>query len=509
MSVKTETLDVLIIGSGLAGLVVAETISRELNVGIFSKGEATESNSYRAQGGVAAALSTNDSWKKHWRDTLEAGDDHNDNSNTATLTKAGQEAVHMLAAWGVLFDHDEHGFQLGKEGAHEHPRIVHAGGDRTGEALVHTLMERVRDHVQFFNEETVLSLLKVDRLCVGVKTVNKNGENRFWKAPHTVLATGGAGQLFSQTTNHAFATGDGYALAYRAGAILRDMEFIQFHPTLLATDTGAADLITEAVRGAGGRLVKSDGSRVMAHHPKGDLAGRDIVARAIAAARSEGREVFLDLSPVSHLAERFPGVASLCKIYGYSSQLPVAPGAHFMMGGVAATPDGKTNVPGLYTVGEVASTGVHGANRLASNSLLEAVVFGRKLGRRLLAHPRKRPAVFRTREEPSVTGTLPTKAEIKQVMDEACGVNRNAKTLQEAVDFFNLYSPESLQSDDPHIQESSNMALIAALITNAALARTESRGSHYREDHPMKKQAWDGASLTWPQIPAEGGIGIR
>ncbi|QQK74668.1 L-aspartate oxidase [Salicibibacter cibarius] len=497
MVVRKDVFDVLIIGSGLAGLVVAETIGRHLDVGIFSKGETTDTNSYRAQGGVAAAITKEDCWENHWRDTLEAGHAHNDLDNTATMTKAGRDAIQMLVEWGVLFDRDERShLKLGKEGAHDYPRIVHAGGDRTGAALIHTLHKRVRKHVQFFNEETVLSILKEKGNCVGVKTVNKQGNIHFRYGAHIVLATGGGGQLFSQTTNQPFATGDGYALAYRAGAILRDMEFVQFHPTLFATETGTAGLITEAVRGAGARLVTADNVRLMANHPKGDLAGRDVVARAIHSVRRHGEDVFLDVTPVLNLAERFPGVASLCKTYGYTSRLPVAPGAHFVMGGVVAMPDGETNVPGLSAVGEVASTGVHGANRLASNSLLEAVVFGRSVGRKLLERPGK---VFGNPVEQSLQKSPlpPTKFEIRQVMDEACGVTRDEQTLREASDFFRLSFQSSYESDDPEIQERHNMSLVAGMIANAALKRTESRGSHYREDHPVKDASWQDVSLTW------------
>ncbi|QQK78763.1 L-aspartate oxidase [Salicibibacter cibi] len=494
-----EAFDVLIIGSGLAGLVVAETIGRHLDVGIFSKGQTIDSNSYRAQGGVAAAITTEDCWGNHWKDTLEAGDAHNDPGTTATLTKAGRDAVQMLVELGVPFDRDDRSrLQLGKEGAHKYPRIVHAGGDRTGASLIRTLHKRVRKHVQFFNEETVLSILKEKGNCVGVKTVDRQSDIHFRYAAHLVLATGGAGQLFTQTTNHPFATGDGYALAYRAGAILRDMEFIQFHPTLLATETGTAGLITEAIRGAGAQLVTVDNHRLMANHPKGDLAGRDVVARAIHTARRHGEDVFLDVTPVSNLAERFPGVASLCETYGYSSRVPVAPGAHFMMGGVVATPDGETNVSGLYAVGEVASTGVHGANRLASNSLLEAVVFGRRVGRKLLERPGKvfgNPVEQPLKKSPSP----PTKTEIRQMMDEACGVTRDEQTLREAGDFFRLSFQSSFKSDDPEIQERHNMSLVAGMITNAALRRTESRGSHYREDHPGKDASWQGVSLKHRQ----------
>lgn len=508
MGVKKDAFDVLIIGSGLAGLVVAETIGRHLDVGIFSKGQTTDSNSYRAQGGIAASLRADDDWENHWRDTLEAGDAHNDASNTAALTKAGRTSIHRLIDWGIAFDRDEDDrLLLGQEGAHSYPRIVHAGGDQTGKAFVRTLEQRARQHVHFFTEETALSILKKNGRCVGVKTVDKIGDVHYRYATHIVLATGGAGQLFSQTTNHPFATGDGYALAYRAGAILRDMEFIQFHPTLLATETGTAGLITEAVRGAGARLVTADNRRLMASHPKGDLAGRDVVARAIHSARRHGENVFLDVTPVSNLAERFPGVASLCETYGFTSRVPVAPGAHFVMGGVVATPDGETNVPGLYAVGEVASTGVHGANRLASNSLLEAVVFGRKVGRKLLDRPGK--VSGKPVEQPLKKSPLPpTKIEIRQVMDEACGVTRDEQTLREAGDFFGLSFQSSYESDDPDIQERHNMSLVAGMIVSAALKRTESRGSHYREDHPGKDAAWQGVSLTMSmeQTLAERGV---
>ncbi|QDI92130.1 L-aspartate oxidase [Salicibibacter halophilus] len=513
MNVNNEAFDVLIIGSGLAGLAVAETIGGKLNVGIFSKGKETESNSYRAQGGVAAALQADDGWENHWRDTLEAGDEHSDAANTATLTKAGGKTVQKLIDWGVAFDRDEDNrLLLGKEGAHGYPRIVHAGGDRTGEALVRTMKHRVQNHAQFFTEETVLSILKEDGSCVGVKTVDKKGEVHSRYAAHVVLATGGAGHLFSNTTNDSCATGDGYALAYRAGARLQDMEFVQFHPTMLATDTGSAGgLVTEAVRGAGARLVTGNDSRLMAGHPEQDLAGRDVVARAIHDARVGGEDVLLDLSPVQNLAERFPGVASLSERYGYTSYLPVAPGAHFMMGGVGATLDGETRVPGLYAVGEVASTGVHGANRLASNSLLEAVVTGERLGQRLLQEPGQRRFGFRNVAGADSQKILPpTKKDIQQVMDNACGVKRDAKTLKEAVAFFQPYFLANAESDDPDIQERNNMALLASIMVNAAYARTESRGSHYRDDHPTKNRSWQGISITWAMEQRErGGVAAR
>nr|WP_281381408.1 L-aspartate oxidase [Geomicrobium halophilum] len=486
----------MIIGSGLAGMVVAETIAHKLNVAVLSKGDITDSNSQKAQGGIAAAIAAGDHWENHLSDTLGAGDDHNCLTNTSILTKNGQDAVKMLTDWGVSFDEG-----LGREGAHGYPRIVHAGGDQTGKALVQTLHERTRSYVHFFTKETVLSLLKENGRCIGAKTVDGAGRMTLWYASYTVLATGGAGQLFSKTTNHSFATGDGYALAYRAGAILRDMEFIQFHPTLLMKNKKeAAGLITEATRGAGAQLVTSDNRRIMAGHPQQDLASRDVVARAIAAARTDEKEVFLDLSAVSHLADRFPGVTSLYKAFDFKKQrVPVAPGAHFMMGGVAATTEGETNVPGLYAIGEVAATGVHGANRLASNSLLEAVVFSRNLGRKILNSPRIGPSHRSDQHRTAIPSSLPTKQVIREVMDQACGVIRNEQTLKEADDFFQAYLSLAGISDDPEIQERSNMTLVAALMTKAALKRTESRGSHYRGDHPMKVKSWEGVTLAWSQ----------
>lgn len=488
--------DVIIIGSGLAALMVAYHLCEHKNVIIFTKSNKETSNSWLAQGGVAAAIHRDDHWLFHYEDTLIAGCEHNDDEAVRILVQEGREAIQHFMNLGFSFDADEHGQLLfGREGAHRMKRILHAGGDATGKNMVSFLFEKLSNRVTFIEHDPVIDLLVYDGRCVGVQT--KKGT---YMADATVIATGGIGQLYTFTSNAQTATGDGIAMAYRAGAAVTDMEFVQFHPTMLYVDGKAVGLISEAVRGEGAILVTDDGRQVMdGVHPQKDLAPRDIVSRAIDREMKNGHLVFLDISAIPHFSSRFPTITSLCERYHIDWRkglIPVVPGAHFLMGGIVVNVDGETTLPGLYAVGEAACTGVHGANRLASNSLLEALVFSRRAAHSILKKKEQLPGVNKYEEtRENVCIPLPTKEQIQQTMTECVGIVRNYDQLLEAKQWFEQYSLfELIHCAPPYDDEERtivNMLIVGWLVTTSALQRRESRGAHYRSDEPFERQYWE------------------
>ncbi|RBW71611.1 L-aspartate oxidase [Bacillus taeanensis] len=500
---KVRQSDVLIIGSGIAGLMVAELLSSHKNVTIITKSKWKHSNSRLAQGGIAAAVTKEDHWLDHFFDTLAAGDEHNSEEMTRLLVKEGLEMVKHLIQIGVPFDRNESGeLILAQEGAHRIRRILHAGGDATGHAIVSTLFERVSKHTTIIEEEMVVDLIVENECCQGAWTINSAGEKTFYSSPSVVLAAGGAGGLYPVTSNDASVTGDGFAIAYRAGAKLADLEFVQFHPTMLVCNGQAQGLISEAVRGEGAVLVTESGERLMIGvHEQEDLAPRDVVSRAIFHKIQEGEQVYLDIKDVSNFHERFPTISEMCKKNGIDLQkglLPVMPGAHFNMGGVSTDQKGRTTLSNLYAVGEVAHTGVHGANRLASNSLLEGIVFAKQAANAILTNGNSRSSSTVPSFAALKSNHYPSKKEIQKVMEKYVGIIRTKQGLQPAVQWFESYlkriSARSIY-EEVSIDDVTKLNMLTSgwLIASAALRRTESRGGHYRSDYPLKDQ------LRWHQ----------
>jgi L-aspartate oxidase len=437
----------VIVGGGVAGLYAALAAAEETDVLLLAKGPVAASNSWHAQGGVAAALADDDAPVLHAEDTFRAGRALCRESAVRTLTGEAPARIEDLVALGVEFDDD-----LGREGGHSLRRIAHAGGAETGKAIAAALAERVRAHprIDVAEGETVRALWAGDGRCVGVLT-----DRRAIPAPATLLATGGNAALWDRTTNPPGAVGDGLVLAYRAGGALADLEFVQFHPTALEPD---GFLLSEALRGEGALLVGDDGDRFT-----DELAPRDVVTRAIVA-HGAAR---LDLRAIDR--GRFPGLMATLERAGYDpavEPIPVSPAAHYSVGGIVTDLDGRSTLPGLYAAGECAATGVHGANRLASNSLLECLVFGRRAALAAL----REPAVSATSGVRPWTGPEePVTAEVRRLLWEDAGVIRSAEGL------------ERLGRVD---------ALLPRLVAEGALARRESRGAHFRSDFPTEDDAF-------------------
>jgi L-aspartate oxidase len=459
---------------------------RGSTVTVVSKADLTDGSTRQAQGGIAAALADGDSAAAHVEDTLAAGAGLSDPEAAALLCKEGPARVADLVALGVAFDRSQGALALGREAAHRAARIVHAGGDATGLHVADSLARAVRAHpaIAVVEHEAALEILVSGGAAVGIRTLDAAGAERRRMAGDIVLATGGTGHLFAYTTNPLTATADGQALAYRAGAALADLEFVQFHPTALAAGASPLALVTEAARGEGGILRDARGEPFMRGlHPLGDLAPRDVVARAIwTRAREDGQHVTLDLThlPPETLRRRFPTVAAACRAHGIDiarDPIPVTPAAHYAMGGVLTDLHGRSTLPGLYAIGECACTGVHGANRLASNSLLEGLVMAHRaaaaLGRTDWPRgPLAAPAA------PGKGSSGPwVRREIQRVMWEGAGLERDAGGLAAAA----LTLRGLPAADDA---ETRNLLDVAQLTVAAASLRTESRGAHFRTDHP-------------------------
>lgn len=489
--------DVLIIGSGVAALSVAKEICHEKNVMIITKKSKRNNNTHLAQGGIAAAIATYDNANDHYEDTIAAGCGYNNEEVVRYLVEEGPKEIRKLIANGMKFDGDEKGPHLGKEGAHRKRRILHAGGDATGKNLLEHLIQEVTPYVTVVEQEMVLDLMIENQTCFGVLTRDSEGNIQRYYAEHTVLATGGVGGVYAFTSNDETITGDGLAIVYRAGGELVDLEFIQFHPTMLYIDGCCCGLVSEAVRGEGAVLLNEKGQRFMLDvHPQHDLAPRDVVARAIHEQLLAGESVYLDISSIQNFEERFPTVSALCKKNGIDvkkNRIPVVPGAHFHMGGVKTNCDGETSIPHLYAVGEVACNGVHGANRLASNSLLEGLVFGRRIGTHILSHPvQGKGNKYERMDEVFTVPQLPTKKEIQVQMMKYVGIVRTETSLLCAKKWFEQYGVRNIQlqygaftNEDITIM---NILTVCQLIIEAALQRKESIGGHYRGDYPSRNK---------------------
>ena len=494
-----EDRDVIIVGSGISALMLADKITAFKNVIILTKSKKDKSNSMLAQGGIAVSISSSDHWYNHFKDTLNAGCNHNDPTATKVLVESGPPSIQKLIDGGMQFDRDIFGeLLLGMEGAHGKRRILHAGGDSTGKALVTYLLARLKDRVTIVEDEMVVDLIMIQDHCVGVITIDDHNQFKSYYAEHIVLATGGCGGLYSLTSNDPTITGDGIAVAYRAGAELADMEFVQFHPTMLSINGKGHGLISEAVRGEGARLVDQSGRSIMdGVHVQAELAPRDIIARTINQELSKGNSVFLNISMIKDFHTRFPTITSICEKAGISVAkgfLPVAPGAHFLMGGIKTNINGETSLKGLYAIGEVACTGVHGANRLASNSLLEGIVFSSLLAKKLLevSDGTKRNYIIQDYNKyPKQSIILPTIQQIQEKMNTFAGIERDEPGLIQLKEWIESYiglnsKVKVFIKDEIKII---NMLTTSWLIVTSALCRTESRGGHYRNDYPLVDDA--------------------
>lgn len=513
--------DVLIIGSGVAALQLAKKLRRDLNVIILTKSTVINGNSYMAQGGVAAALGKNDHPEKHCMDTLEAGRFHNNSDAVQALTSEAPFLIKELNQEGCRFDMDSGGsISLGREGAHSENRIVHGGGDSTGKTIIDFMLLNQNPNVRILEDILVFELLinGTDGKCIGLKGKDYAGGVHQFFSSHVVLATGGCGQLYEYTSNAETVTGDGIALAYRAGAEIADMEFIQFHPTLLYKDGKARGLISEAVRGEGGRLITEDGSPVMEGlHPQGDLAPRHVVSQAIYHSVKKGKTVFLDISSIENFKSRFPTITKICEENGVDlsfGKIPVAPGSHFLMGGIKTDLLGRTSIPGLYAIGEAACTGIHGANRLASNSLLEGLYCGKQLAVWLNEQPFNETADELHIHNPElgwpVKEALPSIEEIKINMMKNAGIIKTKEGLLAQMAWLKGCKIEEwIMADLDHlsIEEITRafMLIAAYLITDSALMRTESRGGHFRQDYPFESPEWLGKRIIHCRKPERNG----
>ena len=543
--------DVVVVGAGAAGLYTALCLPAHLQVGLITKDALSRSASDWAQGGIAAVIDPHDSTALHLEDTLKAGAGLCDYDAVKFLVENAATCIHNLVEMGVAFDRQGSNLALTLEAAHSRRRVLHAA-DTTGRAVVTTLIEQVfsRKNIQIISQAFVLDLWldAPHQRCQGVSLINQ-GRVEWIRAGAVILATGGGGQVFAQTTNPAVSTGDGVAIAHRAGARLRDLEFVQFHPTALTRAGAPRFLISEAVRGEGAHLVDRHGHRfAFDYHPAGELAPRDIVSRAIfnhlqkTEADPASANVWLDLRPIAArtIRHRFPNIIQVCQHWGidvFQEPIPVAPAAHYWMGGIEADLINQTAIPGLYAVGETASTGVHGANRLASNSLLECLVFGAQLTHLTIDSAQKTDEEFtnltnfHTLDSSELDKIQALRAELPKLIWQSAGICREQKTLETAIaqvkvwhqEFAQLSLSQSLLAlkplqtmqfaadADSHLKdwgELHNLIDVADLILKSSLFRTESRGGHYRSDYPQPTSDWQVHTQVqgdrWDTTPVRG-----
>lgn len=507
MPVTEPATDFLVIGAGVAGLRAAIELASAGRVMILVKREIADSSTQMAQGGIAAALSDEDEISLHLQDTLNAGDGLCNEQAARVLVEDAPERIEELIAWGTQFDRDGTKLTFGREGAHSRNRILHAHGDSTGREIQRALYVKAKTlpeiSVREFEFSTDL-LVEDGRVC-GVRVMDDSGHQSTIQASAVLLATGGMGQLYANTTNPPVATGDGVAMAYRAGADVTDLEFVQFHPTALYLKKAPRFLLSEALRGEGAYLRNMEMSRFMGkYHPMGELAPRDVVARAIMHelehVRAKDPVVYLDLTHLNsaHIQKRFPRIYQTCLQYNIDiteELVPIRPAAHYAMGGVKTDLDGRSSLPGLYAAGEAAGTGVHGANRLASNSLLEGLVFGARAGKKMRdelkispkAAPGLAPAAYSNGPV-----SLPVESAITQLQElmwKEVGIVRAGAGLKSAIQRIEELRNQVSMPHGRREFEARNMHIAGLLVARAALAREESRGAHYRTDFPDHNDA--------------------
>ncbi len=506
-SISTHQLftDCLVIGAGIAGLRAAIEAAEHCNVIIVCKDTVKNSNTAKAQGGIASVLNKTDTFESHITDTLNTGCGICDEGIVDSVVRQGPELIEQLLRWGTEFDLIDGNIATTLEGGHSCPRVAHAHGDETGRIITEALIKKVgqSSNIRILENFYAIDLLtNDDNKCIGiVGRDNHRGPQIIWAA-NTILATGGAGRLYRETTNPEVATGDGIAMAYRAGAVLQDLEFLQFHPTTLYIAGATRALITETIRGEGAVLLDSKGRRFMKDfHEAAELAPRDIVSRAILTQmrKTESTHVYLDVRHFdkAYFAKRFPQINELLESFDIDighDLIPVRPSAHYMIGGVKTDSSAKTNIENLYACGEIASTGLHGANRLGSNSLLEGLVFGKtagkiasqstKVGTAHLKHPLIKyqiPHSDRTRLD-----AADVRNSLRALMWRNVGITRRAQSLaetQEIIRFWQRYVMDKI-FDSPEGWECQNMLTVCLLMTQSAQTRQESRGVHFRRDFP-------------------------
>ena len=507
MPATAPEADFLVIGAGVAGLRAAIELAPAGRVVVLVKRELADSSTQFAQGGIAAALSDEDEISLHLQDTLNAGDGLCNEAAARVLVEDAPERIEELIAWGTQFDRDGTKLTFGREGAHSRNRILHAHGDSTGREIQRALYAKAQNlheiSIREFEFSTDL-ITDAGRVC-GVRVIDEHGQENTIHASAVLLATGGMGQLYLNTTNPSVATGDGVAMAYRAGAEVTDLEFIQFHPTALYLKKAPRFLLSEALRGEGAYLRNMEMSRFMAkYHPMAELAPRDVVARAIMheleRIRAKDPVVYLDLTHLdaAHVQKRFPRIYKTCLQYNVDiteEPVPIRPAAHYAMGGVRTNLDGRTSLPGLYAAGEAAGTGVHGANRLASNSLLEGLVFGARAGKKMRDELKVRaqkasglpPAAYSN--GPVSVPVDASISELQTLMWNQVGIVRTGSGLKQTIKRLEEIAPQVSRPHSRREFEARNMQIAGLLVARSALAREESRGAHYRTDFPDHNDA--------------------
>lgn len=505
----------IIVGSGIGGLYTALLAKEQGSVLVITKGSIDDCNTRHAQGGIAAAIGKGDSPELHSQDTVKAGDGLSNEEVAHILASEAPARIADLVDYRVPFDTVDGEIALTMEAAHSVPRVVHAGGDATGEYIEITLSQQVRSSkIQVLEDFLAIEILVEKGKVAGIKALDcRTGTVEEFECRFLVLATGGAGQLFRYNTNSDIATGDGIALAFNAGAEIVDMEFFQFHPTALRIPGVPPFLISEAVRGEGGVLRNVEGHRFMpGYNSQGDLAPRDVVARSILyeMQKTSSDRVFIDVThlPPHTITARFPHIYRFCLDHGLDitkSLVPVAPAAHYMIGGIKTNSWGETNIEGLFATGEVACTGVHGANRLASNSLLEAIVFSKRIVERTRGKARTKESIgHKIREISCSLGQRPTRGlvpppsltALQQLHWDKVGIIREREGLNRAADVLSAWQHSLRQPTDQPSYELSNLILTGRLLTEAAFIREESRGAHFRSDFPDSSPKWQ-CHIVW------------
>jgi L-aspartate oxidase len=507
--------DYIVVGSGIGGLYTALLAKEQGSVLVITKGSIDDCNTKYAQGGIAAAISKDDSPELHLEDTVKAGGGLSDEEAVSILVNEAPARIADLVNYRVPFDTLDGEVALTMEAAHSVPRVLHAGGDATGEYIEVTLSQQVRSSgIQVLEDFLVTEILVEKGKVTGIQALDcRTGTIESFECRFLIMATGGAGQLFKYNTNSAVATGDGIALAFNAGAEIADMEFFQFHPTALRMPGVLPFLISEAVRGEGGVLRNVEGYRFMPEYaPQGDLAPRDIVARSILyeMKKTGSDRVFIDVThlPPHTITTRFPHIYRFCLDHGLDitrGLVPVAPAAHYMIGGIRTNSCGETSIAGLFATGEVACTGVHGANRLASNSLLEAIVFSKRIIERTSGKAKAKVSAggkvkevhFSLGQRPVPRALLaPSLTTLQQLHWDKVGIIRDKEGLDQTATVLAAWQHSLPQPTDQPSYELSNLILTGRLLTEAAFIREESRGVHFRSDFPQSSPRWQ-CHIVW------------